>query len=524
MACNIGGWIAGLGAILVTVGVVFGWVLLPYMIEDEIIKNVVLAKDSTSYKFWNKLSQPVEFKVYIWEVENPDEVQSNGAKPKMKETGPYTYLLNRAKENIKFSEDGNFVEYEQRTFYKFSPELSGPSFSEDDEVTVLNSATMGLVLAADIVDDMWGISAMSVAYEDLFGDYASVFTKIKVRDLLFDGMMIKCKENHENIFWEVICGKMAENYKIGLLTPFIRYDEKNDNYFYSFLNHKNGKTDGHFKVMTGKSDVSKLGQIVEWEHNSTLQFWSGDECNTIRGSDATIFPPFLNEETKINVYSTDLCRSLYMTYDQKIGHSGIDGHRYVVDPVQLGNVSSMPENYCYCPPNGACLKDGANDLTNCYSKTLTSLQYSSGLVMSESPVIFSLPHFYGAPQYEQMVENLKPDKEKHQMFLDVETNTGAPLRAGRRVQFNLMIKPLRCVNITKDLPEAVLPLFWVDEALELNKENTDFLKDIFVNKISLVDNVRWTLLGVGCVLFLIGTALHCHKQTAPMKNKGEVPM
>ncbi|XP_065348571.1 platelet glycoprotein 4-like [Cloeon dipterum] len=385
-------------------------------------KNVVLTNKSTSYKFWNKLPQPVEFKVYIWEVENPDRVLLYGEKPKMKEAGPYTYLLNRAKENIKFSEDGNFVEFEQRTFYEFSPELSGPNLSEDDEVTVLNSALM-----------------------------------------------------------------------------------------------RNGKTDGHFKVMTGKSDVSKLGQIVEWEHNSTLQFWSGDECNTIRGSDATIFPPFLDEESKIYVYSTDLCRSLYLTYDKEIEHKGVNGYRYVVDPVQLGNVSSVPENYCYCPSNGACLKEGVNDLSPCYSKI-------SNIFLTEAPVIFSMPHFYGAPQYEQLVENLKPNKEEHQTYLDVETNSGAVLRAVRRVQYNLMIKPIRWISMPKNLPGAILPLFWVDESFDLNEENTDFWKYLVVNSINLVDTIRWTLLGVGCILFLIGTALHCHKQTTPTKHKKQASM
>ncbi|CAB3365854.1 Hypothetical predicted protein [Cloeon dipterum] len=505
MAWNIGGWLAGVGAILVVVGGIIGWVLLPYMIEDEITKNVVLAKDSTSYKFWNKLPQPVEFKVYIWEVENPDGVLLHGEKPKMKETGPYTYLLNKTKENIKFSEDGNFVEFEQRTFYEFVPELS-PNLSEDDEVTVLNSATMGLFLAADIVDDMWGTLAMRVAYEDLLGDFTSVFTKIKVRDLFFDGMMIKCKDNHENIFWEIICGKMAENYKIGLFKHFIRYDEKNDNYFYSFLNHKNGKTDGHFKVLTGKSDVSKLGQIVEWEHNPTLQFWSGDECNTIRGSDATIFPPFLGEKSQIFVYSTDLCKSLYLTYEKEIDHKGLNGYRYSVDSVQLGNVSSMPENYCYCPSNGACLKEGALDLTSCYN----------------APVIFSMPHFYGAPHYEQMVDNFKPNKEEHQMFLDIERKSGVPLRSSRKAQFNLMIKPIRSSSITKNLPEVVLPLFWVDESYELDEENTNSLKGLVVSKLSFVEIIHWTLLGVGCILFLIGAALHCHKKITSMKHKKQM--
>jgi hypothetical protein len=62
--------------------------------------------------------------------------------------------------------------------------------------------------------------------------------------------------------------------------------------------------------MTGKSDIMKTGQIVEWQNSTTLPYWAGPECNRVMGSDATIFPPFNNKETKIYVFTTDLCRLL----------------------------------------------------------------------------------------------------------------------------------------------------------------------------------------------------------------------
>jgi CD36 family len=40
-----------------------------------------------------------------------------------------------------FSEDGNTVEFQQRSFFEFSPELSG-ALSDEDEVTMLNAALM----------------------------------------------------------------------------------------------------------------------------------------------------------------------------------------------------------------------------------------------------------------------------------------------------------------------------------------------------------------------------------------------
>jgi hypothetical protein len=46
------------------------------------------------------------------------------------------------KEKINFSTDGNTVEFYQRTYFQFSPELTAEGLAEDDEVTVLNAALM----------------------------------------------------------------------------------------------------------------------------------------------------------------------------------------------------------------------------------------------------------------------------------------------------------------------------------------------------------------------------------------------
>lgn len=48
---------------------------------------------------------------------------------------------NKAKENVVFSADGNTVEFEQRSNFQFSPELSG-DLTDEDEVTMLNAALM----------------------------------------------------------------------------------------------------------------------------------------------------------------------------------------------------------------------------------------------------------------------------------------------------------------------------------------------------------------------------------------------
>ena len=46
----------------------------------------------------------------------------------------------------------------------------------------------------------------------------------------------------------------------------------------------------------------------------------------------------------------------------------------------------------------------------------------------EAPLALSMPHFYQAdPSFLAAVEGLKPEKEKHQFFMDVVPEFGFPL-------------------------------------------------------------------------------------------------
>lgn len=41
--------------------------------------------------------------------------------------------------------------------------------------------------------------------------------------------------------------------------------------------------------------------------------------------------------------------------------------------------------------------------------------------------------------------------------------TGYPLRGGKRVQFNMFVRQIDQIDITKNLKTALLPILWVDE-------------------------------------------------------------
>ena len=58
-----------------------------------------------------------------------------------------------------------------------------------------------------------------------------------------------------------------------------------------------------------------------------------------------------------------------------------------------------------------------------------------------APIALSYPHFYEADQsYHDVVVGLKPNKEKHQFYVDVVPEFGFPLAIRPRFQLNAVIR------------------------------------------------------------------------------------
>lgn len=57
----------------------------------------------------------------------------------------------------------------------------------------------------------------------------------------------------------------------------------------------------------------------------------------------------------------------------------------------------------------------------------------------------------------------------------MEPNTGAPVYASGKVQANLFIMPVQKFKLMKTFPEALLPLFWIENIAIPSK---DLLKEV----------------------------------------------
>ena len=75
---------------------------------------------------------------------------------------------------------------------------------------------------------------------------------------------------------------------------------------------KNNTDDGELQIFTGLGDVSKLGTIVTFNNKTEEDIWprsdedDGQECNSIRGSDGSLFPPFVSKNQTFYIYNKEM--------------------------------------------------------------------------------------------------------------------------------------------------------------------------------------------------------------------------
>lgn len=120
-----------LGCIILILGVIT-LIAGESLLTSKILKSMALTEGSDRLASWLKPPVQAHLEGYAFSVLNPDEV-INGAKPILKEVGPFIYKAVTVKDsvdfdtknvNLKYDEDGEHLTYRQRKFYFLDEERS----------------------------------------------------------------------------------------------------------------------------------------------------------------------------------------------------------------------------------------------------------------------------------------------------------------------------------------------------------------------------------------------------------------
>ncbi|XP_072748122.1 sensory neuron membrane protein 1 isoform X2 [Anoplolepis gracilipes] len=450
------------GGVMFVFGIIL-WCGFPALIRSQIKKAIGLKPGTEIREMWSNFPLPLDFKVYLFNVTNPDEI-AQGQKPIVKEVGPFFYDEYKMKLDFVDVEEDDTVEYSMKNSWFFNPKKSN-GLTGDEDMVFPHLMILGMAMMT-LKEKPSAMPVVGKAVDSIFHKPASLFVKAKAKDILFDGLPVDCTVT--DFAGSAVCKLLKTEAKD--LMP-----DGEDRYKFSLFGGKNGSVvPGRMKVLRGIKNYKDVGRVLEWDGKPALDIWPEDHCNAYNGTDSTIFAPLFGPDDDIVSFGYEICRSISAHYRYHNKIKGVKTLHYTAD---LGDMSKNPLEKCFCPTPDTCLTRNLYDMTKCVG----------------APIIGSPPHFYDCEKnWLDMVDGLHPNQADHEMDMDFEPMTATPLSAHKRLQFNMFIQPIPKFKLMKNFPEALMPLFWVEEGILLADEFVDKIKMVF-KILSIVGFFKWLL-------------------------------
>lgn len=147
----------------------------------------------------------------------------------------------------------------------------------------------------------------------------------------------------------------------------------------------------------------ELGKTRNINYANRVPFYEGT-CGDVKGYFGDIYGPNL-ARNDLDIFSTDICRSVPLEYIGKSSYKGIGANKYVIGQRLLDNGTLYPENTCFCGGE-ECPPSGLFNVSACRYGT---------------PSFISLPHFLESDQILlESVDGLSPNRENHEFYMLLE--------------------------------------------------------------------------------------------------------
>lgn len=426
------------------------------MVKEEI----VLRNGTDAFMAWENPPPPVYMQFYFFNVTNPAEVLE-GDRPAVLEIGPYTYREFRPMEQVIFLENGTKISAVNPKTYVFEANMSvGP---ENDLIRTVNIPAL---------------TVMEMVKDRPF-----------IRTIISDIM----KSRNEGLFMTRTVEELLWGYEDPLLARIHQIYSSVESHFGLFYK-MNATDDGEYVFLTGEQNYKDFSRVVEWRGESSLKWWSTDDCNMINGTNAASFHPVITKNETLYIFSSDLCRSIYIRYEKDVSVRGIPAYRFVPPSEVFGNLTVNPANAGFCVPAGNCLASGLLNVSMC---------------KQGAPIIMSSPHFYQADEkFVDDVFGMKPKKEYHETVLDINPLTGFLLRAAKRMQVNAYVEKIPNFSQTGNVQTLVFPVMYLNESMTIDEESANKVKAV-VTAGNVVLNIPFIFIGLGILMGVVFMLLMC---------------
>ncbi|XP_030837087.1 lysosome membrane protein 2 [Strongylocentrotus purpuratus] len=451
--------VAAMGVVIAVIGVSFLH-FFPVIFDETLKKQTRLVEGNMGYEIWKNPPADIYVDFYVWHLENPLEVEK-GAKPNVTQRGPYTYKENRSKEFIQDNKNGT-LSYIQPQRFIFDP-VHSVGDPKIDNFTTINMPLLTIVNH---------LQYMPENYRYLFDMIATMVEK-----------HLHATHTVHDFIWGYFSPLL-------FLAKMLEPDMVPKDSFGIYIG-KNTTYDGIYTVYDGVRNYTETNEIEKWKGMDRVSYWTTKYANMINGTDGTYFGQFLSKEEKVYIFVSDICRSVYATFKQDMETRRIPTWRYTVPKPVFDNHYVEPTNSAFCTPDKkSCLPGGILNITDC--------QFGA-------PIYFSSPHFlYSDDEVLDMINGVHPNETLHQTFVDIEPYSGAPLKVAKRSQINTYIRSYDFIEFYKEVPEAYLPLVWMEERSFVTKEAASQLEQQLMLPLAIGKYVPWTVFSFGLLLVLVG--------------------
>lgn len=178
----------------------------------------------------------------------------------------------------------------------------------------------------------------------VLGNPTTPFMTGKMMDLFFNGYPLRCAPDETDVGALGMCQQLGERMArideehigFALFAPVriiarVNSFELIKNIFACVCIQNNGTSMGRFKALRGTKNIHDLGKLVQFNEEEEIDTYDEDACNQIRGTDSTIFPPFLKKEEGLWAFAPDLCRSLGAEYKGKSSYMGVKTSEFTIN-------------------------------------------------------------------------------------------------------------------------------------------------------------------------------------------------
>uniref|UniRef100_A0A3Q1EBT4 Scavenger receptor class B, member 2c n=1 Tax=Acanthochromis polyacanthus TaxID=80966 RepID=A0A3Q1EBT4_9TELE len=425
------------------------------IMHNRLKKEIVLVEGSRVFESWKTPPPPVYMEYFFFNVTNVKEFL-NGAKPEVRQVGPYAYREYRYKDNVSMVEDGKMVSGYNTKSFVFLRERSVGDPTVDN-ITTVNIPAWAVM--NKVKDSYFKATMMSVWMTSVGSD---PFTTRTVDELLW-------------------------GYEDPLLSRLARTQPDLEKIF-GLMYKKNGSNDGEFVYHTGQENYLDYGRVVTWQGQSQLTFWTSNQSNSINGSDGSAFHPLLEKNERLYIFTPDLCRSIYMEFEKDVEVKGIPAYRFTPPRSVLASKEENPANEGFCVSPKECLGTGLLKVSPC---------------RKGAPVVASFPHFYLAEsKFVNAIGGMSPERTHHQTFLDLNPTTGVIVRASKRAQINVLLSRIGGMPRTRHLNDTIFPVMFINESVVIDDASAARVQKLLLI-VTLVSNFPLFIVGLGGIMLVV---------------------